>query len=426
VTDRSARGQGAVIAASIVAFLGLGLPEGGLGVVFPAIRETFDLPVSGVGLLLVPLTGGYIAESLVNARLTRRLGVARTLMLAAAASATGATLYVIGPSVAVLVAGSFFLGLSAGALDVGLNAYASRHLQHRVLAFMHAGFGVGATLAPFGVTLLLRAGGSWRVAYACLAALQVALGITWFRLRHSFRTFTPSATDEPHVTASPDHPDELVVAFEGDVAETVADVARFASADGEDAPRRLIRSCNVVLFFLYTGTEASTGVLVATLLRSRGMEEATAGLLAALYWAALATGRVLVGVLGPRASPRQALRVAMIGAPVGLVLVWGGGTGLAAVGLILVGFSLAPVFPSLVGLTPSRVGAQHTTAALGHQLAAAAVGVAALPFAIGLVADRRGVEAIAPCLVAVGLAFVAVQLVTSRLAGEHRAALARP
>jgi len=445
-----------VIAAAIVAFIGLGLPEGGIGVAFPAIRETFDLPVSGVGLLLVPITTGYIVESLVNARLTTRLGVGRMLVIAAAASATGATLYVVGPVMAVLVLGSFFLGIAAGALDVGLNAYASVHLEHRVLAFMHAGFGVGATLAPFGISLLLSSGASWRAAYGCLAVLQVVMGVAWFRLRHSFRVAAPvdpsggapgpapappadqrrampphpapgppraapNATPSvaPQVTSDPDRRDGLVVAFEGDVAEAVADPSIDDAADGEDTPRRVVRRLNVALFFLYTGTEAGTGVLVATLLRSRGMDEATAGLLAALFWGALATGRILVGVLGPRLSPLRALRFAMVGALLGLLLLWGGGTGVAGAGLIVVGFSLAPVFPSLVGLTPSRVGARHTAGALGRQLAAAAIGVAALPFAIGLIADRLGVQAIAPCLFAVGLTFVLLQLLTSHLAGER-------
>lgn len=40
-------------------------------------------------------------------------------------------------------------------------------------------------------------------------------------------------------------------------------------------------------FFLYTGTEASTGFLVATLLTWRGLDAATAGLYTTVYWASL-------------------------------------------------------------------------------------------------------------------------------------------
>jgi fucose permease len=82
-----------------------------------------------------------------------------------------------GPVFGVLLAGTLLLGASAGTVDATLNAYVSVHFEHRVLAFMHAGFGVGATIGPLGVTALLQAGADWRVAYALLAVVQLALGV---------------------------------------------------------------------------------------------------------------------------------------------------------------------------------------------------------------------------------------------------------
>jgi fucose permease len=117
-------------------------------------------------------------------------------------------------------------------------------------------------------------------------------------------------------------------------------------------------------------------------------------------------------------APAQALSLSVTGAGAGLVLVWIGATGLALVGVVLVGLSLAPFFPSLVSITPRRLGGARTVGVMGYQLAAASVGVAVVPAVIGVVADRTSSAAIAPCLLAVGLGLALSHVVTALVAGD--------
>ena len=116
-----------------------------------------------------------------------------------------------------------------------------------------------------------------------------------------------------------------------------------------------------------------------------------------------------MAVAAHRAAPATLLGVATAGALVGTAVLWldVGGTGV--VGLPLVGLSLAPVFPTLVSLTPERLGAARAAHAIGYQLAAAGVGAAALPGAVALGIGAGGLGALGPSLVALALTLAALQ-----------------
>jgi len=58
------------------AFIGLGLAATVLGVAWPFIRASFDLPLEAVGAVLVAFTLGHLTSSLVCALLMLALHVA--------------------------------------------------------------------------------------------------------------------------------------------------------------------------------------------------------------------------------------------------------------------------------------------------------------------------------------------------------------
>jgi len=76
-------------------------------------------------------------------------------------------------------------------------------------------------------------------------------------------------------------------------------------------------------------------------------------------------------------------------------------------GLVLLGIGLAAIYPTLVSLTPRRVGQGRAPRAIGYQVAAAVVGFAVLPAAFGLLAEASGLELLGPVLLG-GVGAVAV------------------
>ena len=115
-----------LVALAYLAFFSIALPDSTLGVIWPSMRLSFDQPTSAAGLVPpVGVAAGLISTSL-SGYLVVRLGVGRLLaagtLLSAAAlgvSAASATFWQFLLSV-------FLLGLSAGAVDATLNAYAAR------------------------------------------------------------------------------------------------------------------------------------------------------------------------------------------------------------------------------------------------------------------------------------------------------------
>jgi len=71
------------------------------------------------------------------------------------------------------------LGLSGGAIDAPLNAYAAQNFGLRRINVLHASYGVGAATSPLIVTAVVQTGATWRWAYAIVAVLQLALAMVF-------------------------------------------------------------------------------------------------------------------------------------------------------------------------------------------------------------------------------------------------------
>ena len=117
------------------------------------------------------------------------------------------------------------------------------------------------------------------------------------------------------------------------------------------------------------------------------------------------------------------LRLSMVGAVIGALLIWANlSAAVSFVGLALVGFSIAPMFPLLISLTPARIGAQHAANAIGFQVGAAGVGIACLPALAGVLMTRLGnLEILGPYTT-----LVAVALLLLNEATLYRERRARP
>ena len=368
---------------AFLAFISLGLPDGLLGVAWLSIRGTFGLPLDALGLLATFTTAGYLTSSFASGRILRVMSIGTVLALSTAAAATALLGYALTPSWPLMVALGLLAGLGGGAIDAGLNAYGARGGGAKVLNWLHAFFGLGTTIGPLIVTAVLSAGLVWRWSYAIVGTAQLLLALVFFLTRERWLRVAEVATaDKPPVTP----------------------------ARTRDTLRRPVVWLGMLLFFVYTGVEfipAQWSYSVLTL--ERGVSETTAGLVISLYWGSLMVGRVLFGFIADRVPLKAALRVCMILAVIGALLFWLEPTRtLSLVGLMLIGFSLAPIFASLISLTPARVGAAHADSAIGFQIASAGLGGAATVGLAGIAARSFGLGVIGPIIAGFALMLLAL------------------
>ena len=95
--------------------------------------------------------------------------------------------------------------------------------------------------------------------------------------------------------------------------------------------------------------------------------------------------------------------------------------GTEALALALAGFSLAPIFPTLISLTPQRFEPAHMANMVGFQVAGASLGIALTPLAMGMLAARTSLESLPPALVFLCLlmVFLSERLAANRSADQN-------
>jgi fucose permease len=387
------RPRSALIAISFLAFVSLGLPDGILGVAWPSIRASFRLPLNQLGVLLAASMVGYLVSSFTSGPVVARVGVGRLLLVSSVLVVLSLGGYAAAPVWGVMLACGVLAGLGAGAIDAGINAYAAAHFAPRLVNWLHACYGVGATLGPLVMTAVLTAGLAWRWGYGLIGAIVAAMAVGFL--------VTLDWWEDREGAAHP-------------ATEVPADMRSEPAVAMTATLRRPRAWAGVALFFIYVGLEVTAGQWSYSLFtESRGVRPGVAGVWVGVYWGCLTLGRVIFGAAAGRFPAEWLLRSGMAGAPLAAGLVWWNAAGVTGfLGLALLGFSLAPIFPLMISLTPVRLGRAHAAHAIGFQVSAGYLGAAALPGLAGILARRLGLEVIGPFLFAAALALLAIHEVT--------------
>lgn len=381
-----------VFALSCLTYLSVALPGSTLGLLWPSMRATIHEPVGALGLVLFAGVLTSALSSAVTGRLLSRMPAGPVLALGTATVGVALAMEAAAPALWVIVLGSAVFSLGFGAIDSALNVYAAGHFGARDINWLHASYGLGATLGPLLVTALLRGGIGWRGtmgSMACVIAFTAALlAITWRR-----------ASDGPR-RAVADRSEEILT----------------PAASSDAAPRRWFAIFAGITFTtVETGLESAAGIWGYVFLTSgRGLPAVVAGVAVSAYWAMMFVGRALLGMVAARLGAARVLAWAVASVPAGaLLMTLPGPAFVAVVGMMVLGLATAPVFPLLTLTTSDRVGASATTA-VGLQVAASAVGGAALPSGIGLVIGAVSAWTLAPALLILSLAMCGVYWLTLR------------
>ena len=371
-----------VIVIAYLIFVVLGFPDGMLGVAWPSMMTDFGVQNAQMGTMLLASTIGFLITSFNTGRLIRWFGVSTLLTVSSVVRAVGLLGIALAPQWMVLVGAAFVFGVGSGAIDGGMNTFfALRVRSPRLMNWLHASFGLGATIAPIMLTALFSLGVAWRWGYVIVAILQVTIGLVVL-LRASDWQMRDAETD---TQTQATHRSALA---------TLA---------------RPIVWANIALFFFYAGIEVTAGNWSYSLFtESRGVSPELAGLLTGLYWGSFTAGRIFFGIVANRFAVTPTIRAMAVTAVAAAALLWWNPFNwVGFAGLLILGFALAPVFPLLMTATPSRLGNADANNAIGFQVAAASFGIGVLPGLAGALADQTSIEIVGPFM-AVGLLIVAV------------------
>ncbi len=369
-----------VIIVSYLIFIALGMADGMIGVAFPAMRVEFGLPIDAFGLIFIASTIGFLASSFLVGRLLNHYRTSHFLIAAGLLRTLGMLGFTLLPTWWAIIAATLLIGFASGMLDAGMNTWFAMRFSPRLMSWLHAAFGLGATVGPIVLASLLVGGFSWRWGYALMAVLQLAVvGVV---------LVTRSLWQIPPSVVAPD--------------------------DGSLEPKAKITPwqtlalpavwLGIAVFFFYTGVELTASNWAFSIFtEERGISVAAAGFWTSAFWATFTAGRIFFGFVTVK-SLASFLRLVMFGAFVGAIFfAWAPVPLVGFLGLAFMGFCLAPVFPMLVSETPQRLGPDVAQHAIGFQVGAASFGIAVLPSLAGVIAERTTLEAIPLFVIAVSI-----------------------
>lgn len=368
-----------LFALALLAFFAIALPDAMLGVAWPFMRISFDQPLAAMTLVLPFGVAATVVSTSCWTWVAGRLGLGRLLAGSVALSAVALACCAVAPAYWVVVACALLFGLSSGAIDAALNAYAARRFGPRRINLMHAAFGVGAATSPLIVTTVVSSGAGWRWAYVIVMVVQSVAAVLFAASSRRWNETAAASRDRNETTG---------------VGQRTRTVTRLRPSS-----RAVV---GLLLVTVDSGLEAVVGLWAFVfLLDAVGLRPATAGLVVSGYWAALVIGRVLLGSVAERTGTWPVLACATVAAVGAAGMITSGEPAVAAAGVVLLGLAVAPIYPLLVLTTAERT-AGSADRLVGFQAAASTLGSVTFAGAAGLVVGAD-VGGFAGCVLALAV-----------------------
>jgi fucose permease len=368
--------------AGVLTFFALGMPDGLLGVAWPAMRRAHHQPASALSILLVAGTAAFFTTTSLSARAAARFGGRPLLIGGSVCAGLGGATIAASPHFAFVVLGCALLSGGAGLVDAVVSSLVSLAGAARLIGVMHSVYAVGAAGAPL-VLAAWASSSSWRVVYLLISLVYAALLLVWCLFAPHTRTRPDPAGGRP--AGAPVDPVGVSVALATFIAVSGLEIAAGAWA----------------AIYVTDGLHRGTG---------------TGALAGFAFWAALCVARIAAGVCG-----LDWARAWMVGGSIasvagGLALWAWSADGVVLAAFALLGAGVGPLLPLLTVLTPRRVGHQAASRVIGWQLAAASVGSALMAGGVGVWVHHSGVSAVPPALALMGVLMTVLVVLLDRLA----------
>ena len=366
-------------------FVSLGLPDSALGAAWPSMYGGLGAGVSWVGLVSAIICLGTIVSSVASVSVVRRLGTGKTSAVSVVMTAVGLMGFSLCTEFWQLCLWAVPYGLGAGAIDAALNSYVAIHYASRHMSWLHCMWGVGASVGPYIMGYALSQGQGWPWGYRYIAILQVMLTVILVLSLPLWKKRGAIAVGE-----STD-----------DTASSDGNAERFGTAEGVSVAERkplgvagvlAIRGAKeiLVMFFCYCAVESTAGLWASSyMVMHSGIDKITAASWASLFYVGITVGRALSGFLTMRFKDPVMIRL-------GQVLVFAGILTMfvplphhlgVVVGLVVIGFGCAPIYPCVIHSTPAYFGEDKSQAIVGVQMACAYVGSLLMPPLFGIIAQ---------------------------------------
>ena len=350
-----------------ISFISLGLPDSLLGSGWPVMYTSLGVELSSQGIVSMIIAGGTIISSFLSARVIRRFGTGLVTAVSVFMTAAALMLFSFTGSFLWLCVFAVPLGLGAGSVDAALNNYVALHYKARHMSWLHCFWGIGVTLSPVIMSCFLNAGKGWQSGYRCVSIIQLSLTAILFATLPLWKKAVPK--------------------------ESLND--KGAAQQNKKAPKtkELLKipgaKAVLIAFFCYCAVESTVGLWGSSfLVMAHGFSAPDAAKYVSLYYFGITFGRFICGFLTMKFNSWKMITLGFSILGVGIAALFLPLDSLMPVALFLIGMGCAPVYPSLLQLTPENFGAELSQDLMGIQMGCAYIGSTFCPPVFGLIAQH--------------------------------------
>lgn len=354
-----------LIAVIYLIFISLGLPDSLLGSGWPAMHAAFSVPSSYAGYVSMAISFMTIISALLSPIMIKRFHTKWIVIVSIFLTVIGLIGFSISTSYAMLFVFAVPYGMGAGAIDASVNHYVANNYSGSVMNFLHCFYGVGAVISP-NIMAVALSKASWNEGYRWTAYIQIFILLIC-------------------IISLP-----LWKKNESDSNKQEEEVAGI-----REALKRPGVVLTLIAFFAYCSGEATCFLWTSSYFVGvkEGLTDHLIASFGSLIFGGLMLGRLISGFVSNRLGDRMLIRIGIFVEVVGILLVMIPVASFipAAIGFVIIGTGMGPVYPAIQHMAPTNFGERYSASVIGLQMASAYIGSTFMPMIFGNIQEKIGI-----------------------------------
>jgi fucose permease len=353
-----------LLAVIYLAFISLGLPDSLLGSGWPSMQKDFGVPSSYAGYVSMAISFMTIISALIAPSLIQKLRTHHIVTGSILLTVIGLIGFSLSKSYAMLFLFVVPYGLGAGSVDSALNNYVAKHYSSSVMNFLHCFYGVGAMISPYIMSLALTKA-HWNEGYRWTAYIQSGILLICLLSAPLWKKNAEAENDSEKNAAG------------------IRDALKIKGV----IP-------TLIAFYAYCSGEATCFLWTSSyFIGTKTISAQTAAAFGSLIFGGLMLGRLISAFVSNKLGDKLLIRIGIAVEAVGILLIFLPFENYipAAVGFVITGTGMGPVYPAIQHMAPENFGKNNSAAVIGLQMASAYIGSTFMPMVFGHIQQAVGI-----------------------------------
>lgn len=386
-----------LLAVIYLIFISLGLPDSLLGSGWPSMQVDFGVPSSYAGFVSMTISCMTVISALLSPRMIRKFQTKWIIIASIALTVLGLIGFSFSSRYWMLFVIAVPYGLGAGCIDASVNHYVANHYASSVMNFLHCFYGVGAVISPYIMAQALKLA-RWNAGYRWTAYIQLGILLVCILSLPLWKKSESQSEEESSDSAG--------------IMETL-------KVPGV--------TLTLLAFFAYCAGEATCFLWTPSYFAGTrpGLSAETVASFGSLIFGGLMLGRLIAGFISNKLGDKWLIRIGIAVELIGILLVFLPLKThiVAAVGFVVIGTGMGPIYPAIQHMAPSNFGRKYSAAVIGMQMASAYIGSTFMPMIFGQLQQTVGIGIMpAYLLIFAALNIGMLEIAYRKISRNHRTA----